>query len=354
MATVNPAQQTADDIRRLQARIGDLQSHVRLSDAQNEVNDLNNMVTGFPQRLFALRASGYVFEKGLESQSQALVASWGLLFPNLQAQISSQSVLLINALRPIEMQMPQLTALASNPGVASGLLNTLTSSVSMLEDKINAAAKVIDGMYDQFNSQASQFTHHLDEVDFMLTQVAEAKFQLLSAEAGIAAVKAVWCKTGKEQKDDPQGILYLSDQRLIFEQKEEIVTKKVLFVATEKQKVQQLLLECPVALVENVDAEKRGLMKNEDHIELRFSSAAPVESAHFHIWQEGSGWQALINRVKSKAFDGDRVIPIDQATVDKIKAAPAQCPSCGGNINQTILRGQDKITCEYCGFVIRL
>jgi hypothetical protein len=61
-----------------------------------------------------------------------------------------------------------------------------------------------------------------------------------------------------------------------------------------------------------------------------------------------------INRARSKFYDGDRAVAIDQGAVDKVKAAPAQCPSCGGNINQPVLRGQDSLTCEYCGFVIRL
>jgi hypothetical protein len=209
-------------------------------------------------------------------------------------------------------------------------------------------------MYDQFNNQVYAATKHLNEIEYLVTQLAEASFQLLPTEAGIAAVKAVWCKTGKEQKEDPEGVLYLTDQRLLFEQKEEIATKKVLFVVTEKKKVQGLLLEAPVALVDKVDTSKQGMLKNEDHIELRFLSGAPLQVTHFHIWQENAAWQALINRAKSKDFDKGRAVALDQAALDKVKAAPAQCPSCGGNITTVVLRGMDSINCEYCGFVIRL
>ena len=128
----------------------------------------------------------------------------------------------------------------------------------------------------------------------------------------------------------------------------------MLFIATEKQKMQGLQLETPVSLVEKVETSKQGLMKNEDHIEIRFASGAPFEMAHFHIWQENAAWQALINRSKAKDFDAGRAVAVDQAALDKVKAAPSQCPSCGGNINKPVLRGQDSLTCEYCGFVIRL
>jgi CHAD domain-containing protein len=101
MATTNPAQQMADDIRALQSRVGDLQDRVRLNDALGAVSDLNTTVTGLPQRIAALRTRGYVFEKDMEPQAQAMIASWALLYPNLQTQINQQTAMLIGSLRPI-------------------------------------------------------------------------------------------------------------------------------------------------------------------------------------------------------------------------------------------------------------
>jgi uncharacterized coiled-coil protein SlyX len=354
MATPNPVEQFSDDLRALQNKIGSLQQSVQLTKARDSVEDVQTSVNGMAQRILSLRTRGYVFEKDLESQAQAFVTSWALLYPNLQAQINLQSNSLLNALRPVEMQMPQLASMAGNPAMGRGLLANLQSAVEGVESKVSASERAIEGMYDQFNNQVYTATKHLNDIEYMVTQLAEASFQLLPTEAGIAAVKAVWCKAGKEQKEDPEGVLYLTDQRLLFEQKEEVATKKVLFVVTEKKKVQGLLLEAPVTLVEKVDTSKQGMLKNEDHIELRFLSGAPLQVAHFHIWQENVAWQALVNRAKSKDFDKGRAVELDQAAVDKVKAAPAQCPSCGGNITTVVLRGMDSINCEYCGFVIRL
>jgi DNA-directed RNA polymerase subunit RPC12/RpoP len=224
----------------------------------------------------------------------------------------------------------------------------------MLEDKAQSAENTVNGMYNSFSSQVSSLTGRLDEIDYLLTQLSEAKFSLLPTEGGIMAVKAIWCKNVKEQDDDPEGVLYLTDQRLIFEQKEEVATKKFLFITTETKKVQELKWEIPVKLVAEVKPSKEGLFKNEDHLDLRFAPGAAIESAHLHIWQEGNDWLQLINRAKTKDFDKGRAVAIDQAEVDKVKAAPSQCPSCGANIEQVVLRGQDNIKCEYCGFVIRL
>jgi hypothetical protein len=354
MATSDPIQQFSSDVSSLQSKVSELQKKVQLADSRDAVEDLQSGVNGMAQRIASLRTNGYVFERDLEFKAQSFVESWALLYPNVQAQINLQSSTLVNFLRSIELQMPQLASMARNPAMGRGLLGSLQSTVDQMESKVTATERSIEGLYDHFKTQVQEVTSHLDEIDYLLKQLAEASFQLLPTEAGIAATKAVWCRTGKEQKDDPEGVLYLTDQRLIFEQKEEIATKKVLFVVTEKKKVQALQLETPVILVDKVDTSKQGMMKNEDHIEIRFASGAPMPMAHFHIWKDNAAWQALINRARIKDFDKGRAVAVDKAAEEMVKSAPTQCPSCGGAITTVILRGMDSIKCEYCGLVIRL
>ncbi len=354
MATPSPAQQLASEISALQSKLGSLQQSVRLAKARDAVEDLQTKVAGMPQRVADLRQKGYVFEKEMENQASGLAQQWNGLQPSINQQINSQSMNLQMSIRPIETQMSQLAVAARNPMAARPLLSTAQAQVRMLEDKVSAAERAIEGMYNQFQNQVSQLVRRLDQVEAMLKNLAEASFQLMPTEAGIAAVKAVWCKTGKEQKDDPEGVLFLTDQRILFEQKEEVATKKVLFIATEKQKIQKLAWEAPVALLDKVNTSKQGMMKNEDHIEIHFQSGAPLGIVNLHIWQDNAAWLSLLNRAKAKEFDKDRAVAIDQAEVEKVKAAPTQCPSCGAVMNAVILRGQDNIKCEYCGAVIRL
>lgn len=353
MTTPSPAEQFSSDVRSLQTKISSLQNSARLSSASDTVEDMQASVNGMAQRIAGLRQRGYVFEKELEAQAAGFVTQWTQLQPSLVAQINQQSLALQAALRPIETQIAQLAGRHPD-ATALSLLASLRASVETLESKAQAAEDQINGMYDAFRSQVSAVESRLSAADWMLTQVAEAKFGLLPTEGAIAAVKAVWCKDGKENKDDPEGVLYLTDQRLLFEQKEEVVTKKVLFIATEKQKVQELRWEAPVALLEEIKPSKQGMLKNEDHLDLRFGSGAPIQNIHVHIWQDANSWLQLLNRAKIKDFDKTRAVAIDQAEVDKVKALPSQCPSCGGNLDQVVLRGQSEVKCQYCGFVIRL
>ncbi len=350
----NSAEEIAQKIRSLKNQLTGLQEDVRFTSLRDRIEDLQTTVNNLDQEITNLRARGYVFNKGLETQAKDFAQQWRTLQPGVTRQIEEQAKLLGTSLRPIENQITQLAARVQNPSTARPLLNRVEAAISTLEGNISAAEKSIQGMFDQFRAQVNELVARLARADWMLTEISEATFQLLSAEAGIVAVKAVWVKGGKERKDDPEGVLFLTDQRLIFEQKEKVATKKVLFITTEKKLVQQLLWQCPVALVEEIKTEKQGMLKNEDHLDINLASGAPYPSVHVHIWGDCETWRTLIKRAKSKDFDKDRAIPISAADVEKVKSAPESCSACGATVDQVVLRGMDSITCNYCGHVMRL
>ena len=354
MPVQSPSEEIASAISSLQRRLSDLRGSVQLANIRDTIEDMLTTVNTLDQRIADLRSKGYAFDKDLEDQAEDFCQQWQKLSPTLEKQIADQVSVLRTAIDPLDLQMRQLARLSENPTAARPSIKSLETGLKAMEDKVKASERTINGMYDEFNSQLGKLKSKLYKLEWMMTELAEASFQLLPTESGIMAVKAVWAKTGEEQKDDPEGILFLTDQRLIFEQKEKVATKKVLFIATEKETVQELMLEVPVAMVEEIELSKKGLMKNEDHIAIKFATGAPVQTAYFHIWQSNQEWQALINRAKAREFDKDRAIEIDQETLDKVSSAPTQCPSCGGNINQVVLRGMDSIKSGYCGFTIRL
>ncbi len=354
MTTPSPVELLASEINALQTRIGWMQDNIRLKTTVDNIEDLQTIVNGMKQFLTQLRSKGYVFEKELESQATDLPLQWGKLYPPIQNQVNIQTNILQADIRSIEQKMPQLIASKNNISSARSLMGVIETEMDSLEDKIRSAESTIASMFDSFKHTVQSAKQHLDDIDFMLTQVAEAKFSLLSTEGGLMAVKAVWCKDVKERGDDPEGILFLTDQRLIFEQKQEVATKKILFITTEKKMVQELKWEIPVMLIGDVVPSKSGMLKNEDHLDIRFNEGSSLETVHLHIWRECNIWMQLLNRAKTRDFDKNRAVAIDQAEIAKVKSLPAQCPSCGANLTQIVLRGQDSINCEYCGFLIRL
>lgn len=351
----SPQQELTSKISSLRYKVKDLQSSVRLSSVSDQVEDLDSDVNKLGQRIQALRVKGYVFGKGLETRSQEYGKRWGQMAPQIRRQIEAQRPALEMEMNMISAQMSQIESKANLPAQGLPLAERFEQSLEAFEGKVNAARDSIQGTYDSFSNEISATKQQLDRLEWMLDQLAEACFKLLPTEGAVMAVSARYARDERMEKDDPKGVLYLTDQRLIFEQKEEVATKKFLFIATEKEKVQNVLLDTPVALVEKIETSKKGLFKNEDHITLMFGHGAPVQSAWFHLdGQDCADWQALINQACAKEFDKDRAVAVDQTVVDKIKNLPSKCPNCGAPLNQQVLRGMDQVTCEYCQYVIRI
>ena len=353
MAHESLAEQVKLEIQNLQSSVKDMQSTARLTDIRDRVEDLGGAVSGLEKRIGDLREKGYAFEKELENQAADYAQDWAKISPDLKDEIEREAGSLARSLRPLETRLAGLTG-GGSPASLKPSVERLKTELETLEGRIEAVEENIRGAYDQFQSDVNKLEHHLGKLEWTQTELSEASFQLLATESGIMAVKAVWAREGKQTKEDPEGVLYLTDQRILFEQKEKVATKKVLFIATEKKLVQELLWEVPVVLVEEAKSHKEGFLNKDDYLELTFESRAPMDKAHLHIWQRGDDWVALVNRARAGDFDQTRAIPIDEAVLEKVKNAPTKCPSCGGAINQPILRGMENITCEYCGDVIRL
>ena len=93
-----------------------------------------------------------------------------------------------------------------------------------------------------------------------------------------------------------------------------------------------------------------------DVISVSFdTSDAPVPTAQFQLaLPVAEEWLQMIGRAKSGDYVSDRAVELDEADLDRVRNAPDQCPNCGAAITSPILRGQNEITCEYCGVVTRI
>src|SRR5262249_621206 len=236
-----------------------------------------------------------------------------------------------------------------------------TAAMSALESQVSAAQRNLRGMYDPLNDNILQTQKQLDDIVWTLTQAEQASFGFLATEAPVEAVAANWKKP--DDKDGVGGVLYLTDQRLVFEQKEEVATKKVLFIATEKKKVQALGWDVPVANIATATGSHRGFMNKDDFLTItcnpgsgmKTPDGATFAKTDIHLKGEtGDTWQAFIGRAKRGDRAKERTVPVDEKAAATVANAPTKCGTCGATITQTILRGQTEITCQYCGSVIRL
>lgn len=338
-ASAPPAAAANEALQAEMGRFNALQSQIMLTRINDDLEDIEGAVNALPANAENIRARGYVFKNYLEKKVETLATQWRDLRPRVESAIRTQAQSLQTDATSVQNTL--------NRGALAG------AALTSLESKVSAATGNLQGMYDTLDNNVNQTQQQIDDISWTLQQAEQASFGLLPTEAPVEAVPANWKKP--DDKDGVDGVLYLTDQRLIFEQKEEVATKKVLFITTEKQKLQSLQWEVPVAQIEQAAGSKKGLMGKDDYLTLTCGSAAPFRAAEIHLKGEtGEAWQGFVGRVKSGDIAKERTVPVDAKAAEAVANAPTKCPTCGATITQTILRGQTEITCEFCGSKIRL
>ena len=346
-AAGQPAPTEAELLQAEINRFDSLQSDLLLTRVNSEVEGIDAAVNALTTAIANIRSRGYVFKNFLERKADTLATQWRDLRPQVQAGIQQQS-------QTLRWDADQVQA-SFNRGQRA------TAALSALESKVRATQSNLEGMYSALKGNIQQTQQQLDEIAWTLQQAEQASFGFLPTEGAVEAVSANWSKPGN--KDGVGGVLYLTDQRLIFEQKEEIATKKMLFIATAKQKIQALGWEVPVANIASAVGSHRGFMNKDDFLTvttadaggLRTPEGASYHTADVHLkGKTGEAWQGFIGHVKSGDIVKERTVPVDEKAAATVASAPTKCGTCGATITQTILRGQTEITCQYCGSVVRL
>lgn len=294
------AQEIAADISSLQSDVASIQSRASLTDVQADVTQFDQQLSKLAQTLESVRKQGYVYGGDIDTKLYDLMSQWQSVKPQVDNAIYQQGTALWNSANALHGPLSQLAAAQGNAGQARSLLPSVRSSVGSLLSNVSQVESNLQAMYSNIESEASTLNSRLWRIEATMKLVAGAKFKLAGGESAVMAVKAKWDKDGK---DDPEGNLFLTDKRLIFEQKQEIVKKKVLFIATEKEMVQEVLMDAPLASITSVKASKKGLMGHEDHLDVDYGG----QPAHFHIdGQDSKEWQAMIERAKAGGFESER------------------------------------------------
>jgi hypothetical protein len=345
----------ADALAQEQSRFNALQDNISLAHVRDELEDIEGAINALPANVENIRARGYVFKSYLEKKVETLANQWRELRPRVEAAVQQEQRSLRTEASRVQMQLSRRMLAGA--------------ALSGLESRVSAASRTLEGMYDTLDNNVNQTQQQLDDISWSLQQIELASFGCLPTECVVEAVPGNWKKPG--DKDGVEGVLILTDQRLLFEQKEEVATKKVLFITTEKQKVQALAWEVPAVQIDKAVGSKRGLMNKDDFLTISVQSGAglkngqgeplyddmgrPLGTAEIHLKGEtGEAWQGFIGRVKTGEIAKERTVPVDEAVTEAVSNAPTKCPNCGGTFTQTILRGQTEIVCEFCGSVTRL
>jgi len=335
----------------LKSRFNDLLERVNFTEISRQISSIAGKVAALPGDIERIRSRGYVFASYLENKAQTLARHWEDSARDARQTIARVSAELRGAVQQAEQSLRKAEGVAQSPLALAGLLPTLEREIADAEARLKAAEERVKAVFQTLANDVDQTARQLQDIRWYLDQKDEASFPFLAGEALFLAAKAEWVASGKG-KEDPDGILYLTDQRLIFEQKE--TTGKTLGLFGGK-KVQELEWDIPLNTIEQVKAENKGLFGGKDM--LYFTLRPGARFAQITVEVKGGAnckfWAAQIQRMVRGETTDERAVPPDPEMLEALRSAPTACHVCGATLPQ-IVAGQREITCAYCGTVIRL
>ena len=323
---------------------------ITLAAVSDQIEDLTNTVSGLDNQVHDLRSRGYIFEPAWEMQVSDLQSQWDERSHEAQTVLNRERRTLESTLRTVEDAVERAVRNYS-------LVDSADSRVDALERRAREARRRVEGSYDQTAKEISQLHAEISRARSLLELLDGASFRLYPDEHGYRASKAAWEPQGNEPIE---GLLFLTDSRLIFEQRQEVATKKFLFITTEKKMVQELLWHAPVGGVEvlEVEDQKRFMRRNRELLILRLEGGDGPPEITVNLQEDtNEEWRRLLQRAR----DGDLVVAEKPETPGESLSGtspapepaviPTECPNCGAPL-PTFYQGMHQITCEYCGATV--
>jgi ribosomal protein S27E len=175
--------------------------------------------------------------------------------------------------------------------------------------------------------------------------LVEHSFQWKHGESPVISVRARHLDKGVP------GILTLTNMRFIYEEERVEVLKKVLFFATEKKLVREVLIDQPIGAVESLRSGSMGLFKGAG-LYIKFKEGTGGGEVRF----DTKGKQGdQISRFYQYVMGGGADEVMEDGDEDEKEAfRPVVCPHCSAPYTEEVYRGQTSVECRYCGTVVRL
>lgn len=325
--------------------------NAELEEVTRALADTTNDVRQLPSDVEALRKRGYVFASYLEHKLGVLESRWEEARRDTQQALAQELDRLREEAHQVDVLVEKGNRVLSNPAALATVIPMLEREADGLDRAVQAALTRVKQYYSTVERDVESTLEQVRDINGYLDEADEASFDFLAGEQLFLAAEAEWKASGRG-KDDPDGIVYLTDQRLIFEQKEKTGKKLGLFGGKMTQEMEWAL---PLHQIESVQAENKGLFGGKDLLHFTLGSGAPFAQTTLEVKGKARSkfWAAQIERMIQGKTQDERAIEPDSETLETLRNAPTSCHVCGATLPM-LVANERQVECLYCGTVIRV
>ena len=320
----------------LSGRVRQAQDALEMTEFSREIDNIEKTIRKLPSEVEKIRSRGYAFRSFMENKAEVMDNRIGEARRSVESTIRNETSKMRDDLAEVNNLLEQQQA------------DELESAMSSLESKIEAAKTHIRGSYADLRADADHMRKQIEEINWFCDRKDEASFDFMAGESLFLAAKAQW----DENKDKPEGFIFLTDQRIVFEQKQKVGKRMGMFGGKE---VHEMKWEIPLNQVEKVDPENKGMFGGKDMLNFSLGSGAPYGALVVEVkgGVDCKFWAKQIDRMINGDATDERAIEPDPEMIERLREAPTECHVCGGKLPM-LVAGQNQMECGYCGSVIRI
>lgn len=328
----------------LEGEVSSLNGEV--GDAEEIIEDLDGKLDELPNRIQRIRRTGYKVLTYLEKDQDALVERWRDRGPALKENVRDRITQLRSELNNLKRQ---LSRRRRDSVYEVSRLRNVESRVGAFKSRVSGLKAHASDALSEYNSRLQKIDQDLKIAEATVDLTSQASFPWKDGESPILAVKA------KDMNKDVKGILTLTNQRFIFESETEIVLKKRLFIATEKKKVREVVIDQPVGMVDSLTKGRIGFLAGHG-LFVKFKPRSRLKEMKFDTKGYEADWMLRFYNfvVSGEAEEELTALEGEEGVEEKGEPRPLVCEICGAPYTEEVYRGQTSVQCKYCGAVIPL
>jgi DNA-directed RNA polymerase subunit RPC12/RpoP len=327
--------------QKLNGMLNDLNSlKLQLSEAETKVYRVDETISKLPARISSVRQMNYQIQTNFEGDQLKAAERWATIGPAIKSEVSSKVATLKSDLSSLERDLGARRMSTSYDLSGLAGLDVRINTVRVLVYDFGAR---INGEMAQLESILNPLEQGIMTAEEVVKLTSAASFQWKAGETPVVASHA------KDMNEKTDGVLTLTNQRIIYESEKEIVLKKTFFIATEKKKERITILERPIGSVSKIIRGRVGLLAGAG-LFIDFKQGDP----QLKLDTKGEEADRIIrfhSLITSGQIDEElsKVKPVEQKNVEK---RVISCPKCGAPYTDEIYRGQLTVQCKYCSTAI--
>ena len=307
----------------------------RVNRLPEHISRLDNDINGIPERIQRIQKNRINHLQSIDLTSDELAKTWDHIRETVERNSLEHRDNLLRRNSIIESSIQNTDSITE--------LTKLGFQLSELDRDLNTVEKSVSGQLGDYQSKYTQIDTELKTAELTINNLEGSSIEWKRGEYPILAVEV------KDLTKDDNGVLTLSNQRVLFEKVSEEVLKRNILFATEKKTVHTVTLDEPIGSIDVIEKGRVGFFKGAG-LFIRFKEHLGLNELKIDTnGNEDTRIIQAFNYIVSGEAEQD--IGLGDELEEKGLVA---CPTCSAPYQQEILLGQTSVKCIYCGTVIKV